>query len=105
MRFSLNKNPETESHPPPARKGPSVSTAAKSDLLLPLEYLRTGEQCEVIDVSGEPAWVARLAELGVRGGTRVRVVRGGSPCLIQVEGSQLSLRGDCSAQVLVRPLD
>src|SRR5262245_42772038 len=37
-----------------------------SSALLPLECLRPGEWAEVCDVSGEPTWIARLAELGIR---------------------------------------
>jgi ferrous iron transport protein A len=58
----------------------------------------------VCDVSGEPAWVRRLAELGIRVGSRLRVLRGGSPCLVQVGGGRLSLRGELALQVLVRPV-
>jgi ferrous iron transport protein A len=75
------------------------------DLLLPLECLRPGEWAEVCDVSGEPAWVARLAELGVRVGCRVQMLRAGSPCLLLVGGCRLSLRGEASAVVLVRPCE
>ena len=73
------------------------------DILLPLECLRPGEWAEVRDVSGEPDWIGRLAELGVRIGSRIQMLRGGSPCLIQVGGGRLSLRGEQSAGVLVRP--
>ena len=69
---------------------------------LPLECLPQGEWAEVADVSGDPGWVCRLAELGVRVGGRVQMLRGGSPCLVRVGGSRLSLRGD-GAQILVRP--
>jgi ferrous iron transport protein A len=72
--------------------------------LLPLECLRPGEWAEVCDVEGEPAWVARMAELGVRIGARVQMLRAGSPCLLQVGGGRLSLRGDSAMQVLVRPV-
>ena len=84
----------------PTGKGASVNAQS----LLPLECLRPGESAEVADVSGEPSWVCRLAELGVCIGCRLLMLRGGSPCLIQVEGCQLSLRGDGSMQILVRPL-
>ena len=73
------------------------------DILLPLECLRPGEWAEVCDVSGEPAWIGRLAELGIRIGCRIQMLRGGSPCLIQVGGGRLSLRGEHSGAVLVRP--
>lgn len=74
------------------------------DLLLPLELLQPGEWAEVCDVDGEPAWVGRLAELGVRVGCRLQMLRAGSPCLIHVDGGRLSLRGEQSAGVLVRPV-
>lgn len=74
------------------------------DTLLPLELLRPGEWAEVADVTGEPGWVARLAELGLRVGEQVQMVRAGSPCLFAVEGSRFSLRGDEAMMVLVRPL-
>ena len=74
------------------------------ETLLPLEYLRTGEWAEVAEVSGEPNWVCRMAEMGVRAGCRLLCVQSGSPCLLQVGGCRLSLRGDPMAQVMVRPL-
>ena len=59
---------------------------------------------EVEDVTGQPGWVGRLAELGIRQGSRVQVVQPGSPCLLNVSGCRLCLRpGDCS-QILVRPV-
>lgn len=73
-------------------------------MMLPLECLRPGEWAEVCDISGEPTWVGRLAELGVRVGCQVRMLREGSPCLIQIGDGRLSLRADTSTQVLVRPL-
>jgi ferrous iron transport protein A len=74
------------------------------ETMLPLECLRPGEWAEVRDVAGEPGWVARLAELGLRVGCRLRMIRGGSPCLVQIGGGRLSLRGDDAMQVLVLPV-
>jgi ferrous iron transport protein A len=73
------------------------------DLILPLECLRPGEWAEVHDVAGEPGWVCRLAEMGIRVGCRVQMLRGGSPCLVQIGGGRLSLRGEQAMRVLVRP--
>ena len=87
MRFSLNK----------LRRGDAVNFD-----LLPLECLHPGEWAEVRDVSGEPDWIGRLSELGVRTGVRIQMLRGGCPCLIRVGGGRLSLRGEHSAGVLVR---
>lgn len=72
--------------------------------ILPLEMLHTGQWADVADVSGEPGWVTRLAEMGVRIGCRLRVLQPGSPCLLQVGDSRLSLRPDWGMQILVRPV-
>ena len=72
-----------------------------SGFLFPLEGLRSGEWAEVAQVEGEPAWVARLAELGLRAGSRLQVLQPGSPCLLQVGASRLSLRADQAARILV----
>ena len=50
-----------------------------SDTLLPLELLRSGEWADVADVCGDPSWVCRMAELGVRQGCRLQMLQGGSP--------------------------
>ncbi len=73
------------------------------ELLLPIHLLQTGESADVADLTGEPTWVSRLAELGLRVGTRLRMLQQGSPCLVLVDGSRLSLRGD-NVQILVRPV-
>ena len=74
------------------------------DSLLPLELLRCGEWADIAEVGGEPSWVCRMAELGVRIGCRLQVLQPGSPCLLQVGGCRLCLRGECAAQILVRPV-
>jgi ferrous iron transport protein A len=75
-----------------------------NDLLLPLELLHSGDWADVAEVTGEPAWIGRMAELGIRTGSRLQVLRSGSPCLLQVGGSRLSLRGEAAMQILVRPV-
>ena len=72
--------------------------------LLPLECLRPGDWADVAEVSGEPDWVCRMAELGIRTGSRVQMLRDGSPCLLQVAGCRLCLRGGPCSQILVRPV-
>jgi len=71
---------------------------------LPLEFLRAGEWAEVAEVAGEVSWVSRMAELGLRVGSRVHVVQGGSPCLVQINGTRLCLRGSQAMLVLVNPI-
>jgi Fe2+ transport system protein FeoA len=80
-------------------------TLGKHDLL-PLELLEAGQWADVAEVAGEPSWIGRMAELGIRAGSRLRVLQPGSPCLLQLDGnsSRLSLRGDCAMRILVRPL-
>jgi ferrous iron transport protein A len=72
--------------------------------LLPLEMLQPGEWADVAEMHGEPGWVGRMSELGLRIGARLKMVRSGSPCLLQVGDSRLSLRGDCATLILVRPV-
>jgi Fe2+ transport system protein FeoA len=71
---------------------------------VPLDLLRPGESGDIIEVSGAPAWVSRMAELGLRAGSRVRLLRSGRPCLLEVGGSRLSLRGECAVRILVQPV-
>ena len=97
MRFSLNKLGGRRAA---ADRGQTLN----AEQLLPLECLRPGEWAEVADVSGEPGWVARMGELGLRAGGRLRVLQPGSPCLLVVGGARLILRADVASQVLVRPL-
>ena len=73
-------------------------------MLLPLELVNSGEWAEVAEVKGEPGWIGRLAELGIRAGIRLKVLRSGCPCLLQIDGSRLSLRGELAMQILVSPL-
>jgi Fe2+ transport system protein FeoA len=80
-----------------------MASPVKTESLLPLELLCPGEWAEVAEVSGEPGWVGRMAELGVRVGIRLRVLQSGSPCLLQVGSARLSVRGGLATQILVRP--
>ncbi len=70
--------------------------------LVPLELVQAGAWAEIEEVTGEPVSVSRMAEIGVRAGSRLRVLRQGSPCLLQVGGSRLSIRGESRMQILVR---
>ena len=72
--------------------------------LLPIEMLGAGEWADVAEVTGEAGWIRRMAEMGLGIGSRLRILQPGSPCLLQVGESRLSLRGDCAMQILVRPL-
>ena len=73
-------------------------------MLMPLDMLQAGEWAEVAEVTGQQDWVGRLAELGIRQGCRLQVVQPGSPCLLNVAGCKLCLRGTECSQILVRPV-
>ena len=72
--------------------------------LVPLDLLRPGEWADVADVGGDPAWVCRMAEMGLQAGCRIQMVQDGTPCLLRVAGCKLCLRAADSANILVRPL-
>lgn len=73
-------------------------------MILPLDMLKAGETAEIAEVSGDSAWVGRLAEMGLREGCKLQVLQPGSPCLLKISDCRLCLRpADCS-QILVRPV-
>jgi Fe2+ transport system protein FeoA len=45
-----------------------------------------------------------MGELGLRVGERLKMIRPGSPCMVQVHGCRLSLRGDACMRIMVRPV-
>jgi Fe2+ transport system protein FeoA len=73
-------------------------------MLIPLDMLKPGECAEVMEVTGDAAWVGRLAEMGIRTGCQLQVLQPGSPCLLQVAECKLCLRGCESSQILVQPV-
>ena len=74
------------------------------DSLIPIELLEAGELADVDEVSGNGAWIARMAELGIRHGTRLKLLRQGSPCIIEIGGARLSVRGEAGSHIYTRPL-
>jgi ferrous iron transport protein A len=69
---------------------------------IPLDFLHCGEWADVAEVTGEPALVGRMAELGMHRGSRVRLIQPGSPCILEVGSSRFSVRGDWAMQIFVR---
>lgn len=69
--------------------------------VIPLECLGRGETAVIADVSGDPRWVARLGEMGLRPGVRVGMLQPGTPCLFRLGSTRMSLRLGESFQILV----
>lgn len=72
-----------------------------SPQIVPLELLRSGEEGRVMQVEGEHGLVNRLAEMGLREGTHIRMVRPGSPCIVALGNQRLSFRTDEAALIFV----
>jgi ferrous iron transport protein A len=58
----------------------------------PLELLSNGQEARIVDICGDSQQVHRLAEIGIRLGSALRMIRCGQPCLLSVDGRRLSLR-------------
>jgi ferrous iron transport protein A len=69
--------------------------------ILPLEFLRPGEEGRVYEIDGDRRLVVRLEEMGLRRGVDVRMVRPGSPCIVAFDNHRLSVRTDECAVVMV----
>jgi ferrous iron transport protein A len=72
------------------------------DSLIPLQLLPPGHVAQIDQLVGDAAGVHRLEEMGLRIGTRVEMVRAGTPCIVKLSGHTLRLRGGNLLQVLVR---
>lgn len=72
---------------------------------IPLDMVHPGVWADVVDVYGDSAWIVRMAELGIRHGSRLRMIKSGQPCIVQVGATRLSVRGDDVGQILVLPTE
>lgn len=69
--------------------------------IVPLAQLRPGESGRVLDLPGNSALAARFAEMGLREGVSIRMIRSGQPCLVALGEQRLSFRGGDSDDILV----
>ncbi len=73
--------------------------------VIPLELLEAGEEGAILSVEGSETLTHRLAEMGIREGAVIRMIRPGTPCLVAVNNHRMSLRIEGSASVLVEVSD
>lgn len=69
--------------------------------VLPLELLKNGEEGRVFEIDGDRGLVSRLAEMGLREGVRIRMIRCGAPCIVAIDHQRLSFRAEDAAMILV----
>lgn len=58
----------------------------------PVELLCDGQEARIVEVCGDCEQVHRLAEIGIRSGSMLRMIHSGEPCLLAVDGRRLSVR-------------
>lgn len=73
----------------------------KLQQLIPLQFLRPGEEGRIRQIDGDHPFVVRLEEMGLRRGAAVRMVRPGSPCIVAFDNHRMSFRTDECAVVMV----
>ena len=64
----------------------------ESDSILPLEQMKINQVADVVEVLGATAEIQRLSEMGLHHGTRIRMLKSGTPCLLALDGKRLSIR-------------
>jgi ferrous iron transport protein A len=68
---------------------------------LPLELMQANEEASIVELIGNESQIHRLAEMGLRVGATIRMVRAGTPCLLALDGKRLSLRLSQDMEILV----
>lgn len=81
-----------------------MSRIVNSQVLVPLLQLMAGESALVESVAGSSELVRHLAELGLKSGTQLEMVRPGATCILRINGTKLCVRGDEMLRVMVMPL-
>lgn len=71
---------------------------------IPLSALLAGNHGKIHSVVGNSELVKRLAEMGLRAGTKLEMVRPGATCILRLDGAKICLRGDELLRVMVTPV-
>ena len=69
---------------------------------LPLDLLPLGKEGRIVEVAGDPSRVHQLAEIGLRLGCAVRVIRSGQPSLLVIDGRRLTIRLSNEVDIFVQ---
>ncbi len=72
---------------------------------VPLTHLAVGARgrLRASNLAGHERRV--LEAMGLVGESEIRIVKGGEPCIVQVNSTRLALAGTVARQILVMPLD
>ena len=73
--------------------------------VVPLEFLSSGDHGRICSLDGNREMVDRLAEMGIRQGVEIHIIRAGSPCIVAFDNHRISFRGEEAAVVLVEVFD
>ena len=84
-----------------------MSTPGASPTAVPLESLRAGARARVASIVAGYGGRRRLAELGIRTGTELTVIRSGpgGPVIVEALGTRLVLGRGIAHHVMVERLD
>lgn len=69
---------------------------------IPLAGCAAGDEADVLAIEAESGVAARLRELGIVPGARLRVRQAGSPMILEIDASRFCLRADELDGVLVQ---
>lgn len=72
--------------------------------MVPLQFLHDGEMARIVSLDGDPPFVARLNEMGLREGEVLQVLHSGQPCIVAIGNHRLTFRGGESAHLFVEVL-
>jgi ferrous iron transport protein A len=73
------------------------------DKSVSLADLHAGQWALVRRIAGQPDRVHRLEEFGLRGGTRIQMLRPGNPCILRMAAGKVCFRSDDLLRVFVEP--
>jgi Fe2+ transport system protein FeoA len=68
-----------------------------------LQELKPGDTGEIKSLVGTDHDLSRLTSLGLRNGAKVRVLRAGKTCIVEVDESRICVRTAKGTRIMVQP--